>query len=62
MALPTETKQWLLNKKPTGSPVLEGSNPTFTLVTKDLPALKDGEVLLQALYLSNDPAQRQLQI
>jgi len=58
MSLPTKTKQWILANKPTGLPVLEGDEPTFTLQIKDIPALQDGQVLLQALYLSNDPAQR----
>jgi NADPH-dependent curcumin reductase CurA len=58
MSLPTQTKQWVLAHKPIGYPVLEGDNATFELVTKDLPQLKDGQVLVQTLYLSNDPAQR----
>jgi hypothetical protein len=60
MSLPTKTKQWILANKPTDLPVLEGNEPTFTLETKDIPALQDGEVLLETLYLSNDPAQRHL--
>ena len=61
MSLPTKTKQWILTKKPTTLPVLEGDEATFTLETKDIRALQDGELLLQTLYLSNDPAQRYLQ-
>ncbi len=60
MSLPTKTKQWILTKKPTTLPVLEGDEATFTLETKDIGALQDGELLLQTLYLSNDPAQRYL--
>lgn len=30
----------------------------FQLVEEDLPALKDGEVLIEALYLSVDPYMR----
>ena len=54
-----KTRQWVLNKKPVGQPTFDGSpNATFKLVEKDLPDLKDDEVLLKSLYLSNDPAQR----
>jgi len=60
MAVPTKTKQWILTNKPVDFPVLEGEGdkPTWVLKTNDLRALKDGEVLIQSLYLSNDPAQR----
>jgi len=60
MGLTTETKQWILADKPIDFPVLEGEGdkPTWVLKTNGLRALKDGEVLLQLLYLSNDPAQR----
>ncbi|KAJ5092851.1 hypothetical protein N7456_008712 [Penicillium angulare] len=58
MSLPTKTQQWILNEKPYAEAVLEGENQTFKLVTTDIPALKDGEVLLKTVYLSNDPAQR----
>ena len=54
-----KTKQWVLNKKPVGTPTYDGKDDaTFKLVEKDLPAPKDDEVLVKALYLSNDPAQR----
>ena len=41
-------------------PVIDGSSSdqTFKLVTRDLPDLKDDQVLIKLLYLSNDPAQR----
>ncbi|KAJ6011083.1 hypothetical protein N7451_002495 [Penicillium sp. IBT 35674x] len=58
MSVITKTKRWVLREKPYGEPVLGGDNPTFTLETADIPALKEGEVLLKTLYLSNDPAQR----
>ena len=58
MTLPTQTRQWLLANKPTDLPVLSGPNPTFKLETAPLPSLEADQVLLQALYLSNDPAQR----
>jgi len=41
----------LLNKRPIGKPKLDD----FTFVTEDLPAIKDGEILLKSLYVSVDP-------
>ncbi|KAH7044459.1 hypothetical protein B0J12DRAFT_712090 [Macrophomina phaseolina] len=58
MSAPTTTRQWVLNKQITGEPVLDGPNATFSIRTVDLPALKDGQVLLRTKFLSNDPAQR----
>lgn len=41
-------------------PVVDGSSSdqTFKLETRDLPDLKDDQVLIKLHYLSNDPAQR----
>ena len=58
MSSPTETRQWILTNKPTDLPELSGPNQTFTLKTVSLPSLKDDQVLVKLLYLSNDPAQR----
>ncbi|KAL9595647.1 MAG: hypothetical protein Q9219_006315 [cf. Caloplaca sp. 3 TL-2023] len=58
MPLPTTTRQWILTNKPTDLPVLTGPSPTFTLQTHSIPSLKPNQVLLQTLFLSNDPAQR----
>jgi NADPH-dependent curcumin reductase CurA len=58
MSLPTQTKVWVLQNKPVDHAVLEGSDATFKLETQDLPSLKDGQLLVQVVYLSNDPAQR----
>lgn len=58
MSSPVITKRWVLRHKPYSEPVLDGPMSTFTQDTAELPALKDGEVLLKTLYLSNDPAQR----
>ena len=58
MSLPKQTKQWILTNKPTDKPVLSGPNPTFTLETNPLPPLKEDQVLVKSLYMSNDPAQR----
>ncbi|KAL1857246.1 quinone oxidoreductase [Paecilomyces lecythidis] len=55
---PTATQQWILAEKPTGVPVLSGPRATFQLVTKPLPQLKEGQVLIKILHISNDPAQR----
>ncbi|KAK5800487.1 hypothetical protein VI817_002699 [Penicillium citrinum] len=45
-------------KKPYGSSILDGENPTFTSEIVNIPELGDGQVLLKTVYLSNDPAQR----
>lgn len=58
MSLPTTTQQWVVAKKPVGAVHLSGPDATFALKTVDLPPLTPGHVLLQTLYLSNDPAQR----
>ncbi|PQE03543.1 alcohol dehydrogenase superfamily zinc-containing protein [Rutstroemia sp. NJR-2017a BVV2] len=58
MSPPTQTRQWLLNHKPANDPVLDGPDATFKLVTTDLPPLGENQVLIQAMYISNDPAQR----
>lgn len=55
---PTKTRQWIVAKKPTGTPTWTGPNATFRQETNDLPQLRDGQVLLKVLYISNDPAQR----
>lgn len=58
MSPPTKSQQWVLREKPYSEPVLGGDESTFALNIADIPALKDGQVLLKTLYLSNDPAQR----
>lgn len=58
MSAATKTQRWVLREKPYVEPILNGDNPTFVLDTDTLPPLKDGQVLLKAIYLSNDPAQR----
>lgn len=56
---PSQTRQWLLAHKPTGLPVLSGEDQTFRLETTSLPLpLKENQLLLKLVYLSNDPAQR----
>ncbi|KAK5056229.1 hypothetical protein LTR84_012782 [Exophiala bonariae] len=58
MAVPTETKCWVMARKPQGLPTYSGKDATFELLTKALPELQPNQVLVEALYLSNDPAQR----
>ena len=53
-----KTREWILASKPVDLPQLDGPNQTFSLQEKDLPELKDDEMLVKATYLSNDPAQR----
>ena len=53
-----KTRQWILAKKPTDDPQLEGPDQTFKLVDKELPNPKDDQVLVKLTHLSNDPAQR----
>ncbi|KAL8771973.1 MAG: hypothetical protein Q9209_002638 [Squamulea sp. 1 TL-2023] len=58
MSMPSETRQWVLSNKATSLPTLSGPSPTFTQRTAPLPPLDSDRLLLQTLYLSNDPAQR----
>ena len=53
-----KTRQWVLAKKPTDLPQLDGPDQTFKLVETEMPAPKDDEVLIKLTHLSNDPAQR----
>jgi NADPH-dependent curcumin reductase CurA len=58
MSTPTSTKVFLLDHHPKDHISLSGSDATFKLEERKLDELKDGEVLIETLYLSNDPAQR----
>ncbi|KAK5127071.1 hypothetical protein LTR85_008430 [Meristemomyces frigidus] len=53
-----KTRQWLLANKPTDLPKLDGPDATFKLTETELPEPKDDELLVKAVYISNDPAQR----
>ncbi|QIW97540.1 hypothetical protein AMS68_003058 [Peltaster fructicola] len=53
-----KTRQWLLENKPEGLPKLSGDDATFKLTETDLPELNEGQLLVKALFYSNDPAQR----
>lgn len=56
---PSETRQWLLNKKPIADPVLEESaDSTFKLTITKIPEIQDNQLLVKTIYISNDPAQR----
>ncbi|KAL2830513.1 hypothetical protein BDW59DRAFT_158428 [Aspergillus cavernicola] len=56
---PSTTRQWILNSKPTETPILTGPSPTFKLTTAPLPkTISRSQALLKTILLSNDPAQR----
>ena len=50
----TTSRQLTLKSRPNGAP----NEKNFELKTVELPALKDGEVLLRTIYLSLDPYMR----
>ncbi|GAE00270.1 hypothetical protein PTT_12158 [Paecilomyces variotii No. 5] len=57
----TTSRHWILAEKPTGMPVISGpptTQATFQLTTKPIPDLEEGQVLIKAQHISNDPAQR----
>lgn len=56
--VPKTTLAWILRNKPTAIPTASGPQPTFALETIDLPQLSPDQLLVQTIYLSNDPAQR----
>ena len=58
MPIPTETRQWVLTNPPTDSPSISGPDQTFTLHTNPLASLKQDQILVKSIYISNDPAQR----
>ena len=51
---PTTNRQYVLKSRPVGMP----KESDFSLIETPLPALKDGEVLVRAMYLSVDPYMR----
>ncbi|KAG2038678.1 hypothetical protein BDR03DRAFT_1009656 [Suillus americanus] len=59
MSLPTHTPVWLIKNSPEDSVVLNFSDDaTFALTEEPVPHIGDGEMLVENLYISNDPAQR----
>jgi len=53
-----QTRQWVLQARPDGRPVIDGPNSTFKLIEAETGPVKDDHLLLKTIYLSNDPAQR----
>lgn len=51
----TQSRQWLLNDHPRGRPIADGD---LKLVTTDIGAPGNGEMLLKTHYLAFDPAQK----
>ncbi|RCK67192.1 hypothetical protein Cantr_03138 [Candida viswanathii] len=60
MSIPKEATQIFLRACPTGfiNPKFNELDSTFEIKEVPIPPLKDGEVLVKTLYLSNDPTQR----
>ncbi|RCK55548.1 hypothetical protein Cantr_03947 [Candida viswanathii] len=60
MSIPKEATQIFLRACPTGfiNPKFNEADSTFEIKQVPIPPLKDGEVLVKTLYLSNDPTQR----
>lgn len=59
MSLPTHTPVWRIKNSPEDSVVLNFSDDaTFALTEEPVPHIGDGEMLVENLYISNDPAQR----
>lgn len=61
MSLPTKSRQWVLSQHPKTKPTYStkpDADTTFVLKEEPLPELQDNQVLVQTIYLSNDPAQR----
>lgn len=53
-----QTRQWILSNRPSGLPVLEGPDATFTLQNAELGPVENDHILVKTTFLSNDPAQR----
>ena len=51
----TQSRQWLLNDHPRGRPIADGD---LKLVTTNIGAQGEGEMLLKTHYLAFDPAQK----
>ncbi|KIK36639.1 hypothetical protein CY34DRAFT_811136 [Suillus luteus UH-Slu-Lm8-n1] len=59
MSLPTHTPVWRIKNSPEDSVVLDSSDEaTFALTEEPVPSLEDGEMLVENVFISNDPAQR----
>ncbi|KAL6452299.1 hypothetical protein SBY92_001557 [Candida maltosa Xu316] len=60
MSIPQSATQVYLKNCPTGfiNPKFNEADSTFEIKTTPIPELKEGQVLVKILYLSNDPTQR----
>ena len=58
MSVPKETKAFILTDLIKGDLPVDKYPDYFKLETRPIPELKDGQILLKTLALSNDPAQR----
>ncbi|KAL0477655.1 hypothetical protein AKO1_015508 [Acrasis kona] len=58
--MPTKTRQWILANKPEKAVNLdsESDDATFKQSTVEIPDVKENQILIKTLLLSNDPAQR----
>jgi hypothetical protein len=56
MSAPTSTKAFILSTAPSK----EVDENNFKLETRDIPALKDDQILVKTVYLSNDPGKPDL--
>lgn len=54
----TEAKVWVFANKTDRTPTIDGPNPTFRLDTIKLPPLKEEQILVKVLYISNDAGLR----
>ncbi|KAF5692265.1 endo-polygalacturonase 6 [Fusarium circinatum] len=54
----TKAKVWVFANKTEGTPTVDGPNPTFRLETIQLPPLKEEQILVKVLYISNDAGLR----
>ncbi|KAF5024846.1 hypothetical protein F66182_3085 [Fusarium sp. NRRL 66182] len=54
----TPVKQWFFANKTNGIPTIGGPEPTFALQTVELPPLRDEQILVKVLYISNDAGLR----
>jgi len=60
LPIPITFKAVVLENEPSGKLDLNFDSPTTTFALRELsvPALQDGQVIVKALYFSNDPGSR----
>ncbi|KAF4342809.1 endo-polygalacturonase 6 [Fusarium beomiforme] len=54
----TEAKVWVFSNKTDGTPTIDGPKSTFRLDTLRLPPLREEQILVKVLYVSNDAGLR----